>query len=156
VSRRPASPWIFLERDLLKSRAWLDLVGIAPQVYGLLRLRVQVHRVKQGREGKRASFETINNGQICFGYAEAQRDFRITSPRFKRALKELVERGFLDVAYHGGGLEGNPTRYAISERWRTYGTADFEAATMTKGRRWTTRATNVDVRGGTNVNVRGC
>lgn len=154
-----ASPWVYLERDLLKSRAWLDLGGVAPQVYGLFRLRVQVRKAKKDRRQKRTPFEIANNGQIVFPYAEALRDFGITSPRFRRALKELVEKGFIDVAHHGGGLEGDTTKYAISERWRAYGKPDFKAATLPKGRPWTTRktrATNENVRAPMNEKVRGC
>ena len=155
MNRPSASPWLFIERDLLKSRAWLDLGGIAPQVYGLFRLRVQVRKAKKDRRQKRTPYEMANNGAIVFPYAEAKRDFCVTSPRFRRALTELVERGFLDVAHAGGGLEGDCTRYGISDRWRAYGKPDFKAATLPKGRPWTTRATNVFVRGGTNVSVRG-
>lgn len=146
MSDRRASPWVFLERDMFKSRAWLDLGGMAPHVYMLFRLRLQVHRVK-GPQHKRTPYELLNNGALVFGYVEAQRDFGITSPRFRRALAELVARGFLDVAHHGGGLEGDASKYAISERWRSYGAADFEVVTVTKGRRWTKKATNENVRG---------
>jgi len=153
-----ASPWIFWERDLFKSRAWLDLGGVAPQVYGLVRLRVQVRKVKNDRQQKRTPYEMVNNGQIVFSYAEAKRDFGITSPRFRRALEELVEKGFLDVAHAGGGTEGDATLYAISDRWRSYDKPDFKAATLSKGRPWAprkTRATNENVRAATNENVRG-
>jgi hypothetical protein len=155
VNRPSATPWLFLERDLLKSRAWLDLGGVAPQVYGLFRLRVQVRKVQKDRQHKRTPYEMSNNGQIVFSYVTAKRDFGITSPRFRRALTDLVEKGFLDVTHRGGGLEGDTTKYAISERWRAYGTTNFTAATLSKGRPWTTRATNENVRGGTNVSVRG-
>ncbi|MBE3096959.1 MAG: hypothetical protein IMZ44_07485 [Planctomycetes bacterium] len=153
-----ASPWIFWERDLLKSRAWLDLGGVAPQVYGLFRLRVQVRQAKRDRRQKRTTFEMANNGQIVFPYMEAQRGFGITSPRFRRALEELVENGFLDITHHGGGLEGDTTKYAISDRWRSYGKPDFKAATLPKGRPWTTRETrptNGNVRAPANASVRG-
>lgn len=158
MNHHKASPWLFLERDLLESRAWLDLRGIAPQVYGLFRLRIQIRKVKNDHQQKRTPYEMVNNGQIVFSYAEAKRDFGITSPRFRRALEELVEKGFLDIAHAGGGLEGDCTRYRISERWRAYGKPDFKAATLPKGRRWTTRktqATNENVRAPANENVRG-
>ena len=119
---------------------------------------MQVRRVRKDRRKKRTPFERVNNGQIVFPYVEAQRDFGITSPRFRRALKQLVAKGFLDVAHRGGGLEGDATKYAISERWRAYGTPGFEAATMPKGRPWTTHGTpttNGNVCAPTNRNVRG-
>jgi hypothetical protein len=151
---RRASPWLFLERDMFKSPAWLGLGGLAPHVYMLFRLRLQVHRVK-GPQHKRTPFEFVNNGELRFGYAEAKHDFGISIPRFRRALAELVARGFLDVAHHGGGLEGDVSKYAISERWRRYGQPDFEAVTLPRGRGWTKKATHENVSAPTYENVSG-
>jgi len=160
VNHHKASPVIFWERDLLESRAWLDLGGVAPQVYSLFRCRVQV--VREGKPGRgqqrRSPYRIANNGRLVFSYQEALHKYGFTSPRFRRALEELVEKGFLDVAHAGGGTEGDATLYAISDRWRSYGTPDFKAATLPKGRPWTTRktrATNENVRATTNENVRG-
>jgi hypothetical protein len=158
LSNHRPNPCTFIERELLKSRAWLALHGIAPQVYGLFRLRIQVRKVSRDHQGKRSPYVIANNGEIVFSYREAKRDFGITTPRFRRALGELVDKGFLDVAHAGGGLEGDCTKYAISDRWRAYGKPDFKAATLPKGRPWTTRktrATNENVRAPTNENVRG-
>jgi len=157
MSHKPKSTVVFWPRDLLKHCAWLELTGIAPQVYGLFRLRIQVERQRDRRE-KRTPFVIKNDGHIVFSYVEAKRNFGITSPRFRRALKELVEKGLLDVAHHGGGLEGNPSRYAFSERWRAYGTPDFKIVTLPKGRAWITnkmRPTNGGIRAPTNGSVRG-
>jgi hypothetical protein len=158
LSNHRPNPCTFIQRELLKSRAWLALRGIAPQVYGLFRLRVQVHKVNRDHKGKRSPYVIVNNGEIVFSYREAERDFGITAPRFRRALGKLVDKGFLDVAHTGGGLEGDCTKYGISERWRDYGTREFKAAALPQGRRWTTgqtRATNENVRAPANESVRG-
>jgi len=39
--------------------------------------------------------------------------------------KLLIERGFIDVTKRGG-LEKQRMIYGLSERWRKYGTKDFE------------------------------
>ena len=36
-----------------------------------------------------------------------------------------IEYGFIDVAETSAGLHPAPTLYAISERWRAYGTPEF-------------------------------
>ena len=126
---------MYVDRQLIRSRPWLELTSAAPQVYLLFRARAQVAKVKRGNM-KRNPWKVINNGEIQFPYIDAARDFGISSKRFARALSQLVEKGFLDIEHHGGGCEGDATRYALSERWRAYGTADFKPSERPKGRKW--------------------
>ena len=42
------------------------------------------------------------------------------------------QKGLIDVAHHGGGYNGEKSLYAISDRWRKYGTPKFEFKTMLK------------------------
>lgn len=79
---------------------------------------------KRGRTGKE-SWSVSNNGAIVFTYAEAERKFGLTRARFSRALNQLIELGFINIAHHGGGLMGDCTLYSISDRWRHYGTDQF-------------------------------
>lgn len=70
----------------------------------------------------------LNNGEIVFTYEEAKRLYGIKPSRFRRAIDELVEKGFLDIAETGMGLYRMATHYAISDRWRWWGTDRFEQA----------------------------
>jgi len=79
---------------------------------------------KVGRKGKE-KWLIENNGEIVFTYTEALNKYGITKPRFQRALDGLVEKGFIDITHHGGGVKGDFSTYAISERWRDYGTEKF-------------------------------
>ena len=40
-----------------------------------------------------------------------------------------MELGFIDVEHQGGGLARDYSLYALSERWRDYGTVNFEEVT---------------------------
>jgi hypothetical protein len=70
----------------------------------------------------------LNNGEIEFTYAEAKRKYGITAGRFRRTIDELVEKGFLDISETGMGLYKMATHYAISDRWRWWGTESFKSA----------------------------
>jgi len=76
---------------------------------------------KVGHKGTEKWF-IENNGEIVFFYTEALNKYGITKPRFQRAVDELVEKGFIDITHHGGGVKGDSSTYAISERWQDYGT----------------------------------
>ncbi len=116
---------ICIERKLLKSEAWWALTGAAPQVMTGFLVRRQFNEVRSPG-GRRSSWVIINNGQIEFTYAEAKGKYGVTNPRFTRAIDQLVEVGFIDIAKQGGGMLKNKTLYAISDRWEKFGTEEFK------------------------------
>ncbi len=118
---------IVLDQQLVKSAAWLRLTGAATQVYLVFRCKCQIETIK-GKPGKGRRVIIVNNGQIVFTYDEAEKQHGLTRPRFMRAIDELVEYGFIDIAATGAGHRKMTSLYSISERWRKYGTDDFVKA----------------------------
>ena len=53
---------------------------------------------------------------------------------FTRALGQLVEVGLLDITRPGGGVKGDCSLYALSERWRLFGQPGFVKAERKKAR----------------------
>ena len=46
---------------------------------------------------------------------------------FNNVIRQLVEdKGFIDIAEHGNWYLKEPTKYAISHRWKRYGTPEYE------------------------------
>jgi hypothetical protein len=121
---------IVLEQMMVKSRAWLSLSGTAVQVYLLFRCKCQVAKRCRppGKRSEGLLGRILNNGELVFTYHEAKRLYGITAGRFRRAIDELIEKGFLDIAETGMGLYKMATHYAISDRWRWWGTERFETA----------------------------
>jgi len=117
---------IVLEQVLIKSAVWLSLGATAKDVYLLLRTKCQMGQQRTGKPGKRSPI-VLNNGELVFTYKEAQKKYQITPGRFGRALRELHDKGFINVAATGQGIHRVANCYAISERWRRYGQADFKA-----------------------------
>lgn len=103
----------FVERDLFTSKAFLALNGAAPQVL-LIFL------------GKRY-FENVNSKHICtnknslhFTYIEAEKEYKLTKTRFRRAIDTLLAHGFITVNHQGGGYQQDKTVYGLSESWRLW------------------------------------
>ena len=115
---------IVFERQLLNSSAFIKLPGTASKVlfWFLARRQYVSGKVKGSKE-----WTNYNNGEIVFSYAEAidKDKFKLTRPRFRRALDNLIKFGFIDINHHGGGMFKDMTTYYISDRWRDYGTPEF-------------------------------
>ena len=121
---------IVLDKLMVESPVWLSLSGTAIKVYQLFRCKCIIAK-KNHRPTKRSESiinRIMNNGELVFTYIEAQQKYGITAGRFARAIDELVERGFLDIAKTGMGLYKMTTYYGISDRWRYWGTEKFEPA----------------------------
>jgi DNA-binding PadR family transcriptional regulator len=75
-----------------------------------------------------------------------------------RAITELTEKGFIDITHSGsGGVKGDKSKYAISERWRDWGTDRFIEKTRKKDTRqgrgfaaiWKRRRANMGIKNDT-------
>lgn len=84
---------------------------------------------------KRKDRVILNNGELVYPYSEAESK-GIPRSTFMRAVDDLVAAGFIDIAHSGsGGKKGDCSLYAISERWRDWGTDQFKPATRPKDTR---------------------
>jgi hypothetical protein len=128
--RKKGSPFFCLEKKMVRSKAWLSLKGVAPQMYLIFRTKCRMEKTKFG---KREEWVILNNGEITFTYREAKQNFGITSSRFARGLDELIGKGFIDIIETGQGIHRLTTKYAISERWRKYNTDEFVTIKREKG-----------------------
>ena len=122
-----------IERPMINSPALMKLTGVAPQVLLLFLARRKFSMA--GRRGGKKSWIFTNNGDIEFPYSQAEKQFGITKPRFNRALKQLVEVGFIDINHHGGGMVKDSTTYFISERWVKFGKKGFVKKSLPKDTR---------------------
>jgi DNA-binding PadR family transcriptional regulator len=110
---------IYIERELIKSPAFHKLSGTAHCVLMHFLGKRQIGR------GSRGSRPVLNNGRIVFSYAEAEEHYEISRSSFSKALDRLVEHGFIDITHTGGGRDGDCNLFAISDRWKKWGTEGF-------------------------------
>ena len=115
---------VVLEQRLLKSKAYRSLrTPTAYFVLGIFMTKRQLAKV--GRRGKE-QWDIANNGEIVFTYKEAKEKYCISSGAFRDAIDELRNKGFIDIAATGMGVHKVTTFYSISDRWKLYGTPEYE------------------------------
>jgi hypothetical protein len=107
----------FVKRELFESKAFLSLSGIAPQVLIIFLGKRWFEKV--GRKGKE-KWICNNCDDLIFTYIEAEKKYGITKSRFSRAIKDLLEKGFISMKHKGGGYQKDKSVYAISDNWRLW------------------------------------
>jgi hypothetical protein len=119
---------MFIDRDMHRSKAFQKLSKSATTLFfEFLYRRKLEHR---GNE-----WIITNNARITLSYREAQKLFGFFPSRMARAITQLVECGFIDIAHQGKRTSRDSSRYAISERWKNYGTEKFIEQTRQKDTR---------------------
>ena len=114
---------VVIDQELLKSNAFRSLNGTAKTVYLDFLMKRKMKQVKMAGGIKVPMI--LNNGQLQYSYQEAlQRG--ITKPAFVRSIDTLIAHGLIDISRPGsGGKQRDVSLYGISERWRKYGTPEF-------------------------------
>jgi len=107
---------IYIEREIVKSKAYLSLRGFAPQLL-MLMLEKRVMQ-KQGRRGKE-KWSCTNYHSINMTYVELEKH-GITQPRATRAFDDLLAKGFISIRNPGGGYDKDKAIYSLSENWRIW------------------------------------
>ena len=120
---------MYISRDIILSDAIRQLSGKALWVY-MIFLTKKVMKPFEGGKSKRSrkgKYYIENQGEITFTYGEALEKHGMTRPLFARAISQLVEFGFIDIAKTGSGLHKDVSLYGISDRWQQFGTNGFVA-----------------------------
>jgi len=127
---------VYLEPDVLNSVAWAKLTLKDRDVFLMFR-RKRFRKKKKGRSLRRKEdpYETLNDGKITMTYREAKAA-GISSTSFNRALKKLIDVGFIDIVKPGHISQHvearRPTLFGESERWRKYDTPEFKPSPRKK------------------------
>jgi len=118
-----------LEPDLIESDAFLNLSGGAAYRV-LIRFYQKAYRKKvKGKKGLKNTIIT-NQGEIIFTYSEAK-ELNVSSRTFRKVLHEIiVDKGFIDIAEQGIWYLKQSTKFSISNRWRKYGTPEYQPGIM--------------------------
>ena len=126
---------IWLEHKIFLSKAWKSLKtpSAAQMLILFMAKRSRVPKDGKPRGAKHKEYVTVNNGQIEFTFKKAE-VYGITIGQFNRGISELVRVGFIDITQTGTGLHKSTNLYALSERWKLYGTDDFKHVERPKGK----------------------
>ena len=108
--------FVAITYEMMDSKALRELNGAALKTLILCYRKIKTHN-------------PIDRYQtpFTFTYPEAAKH-GIGHSSFSRALKELIEIGFIECVSKGGmRFEGNScSQYRLSKRWEKYGTLEFE------------------------------
>jgi hypothetical protein len=118
----PNKTWF--PNSLLKSPAWISLRGKAPQVFMIFMCKRSEGKGKARRKPK--IYRAANYKELEFTYSEAL-SYGIGEHAFRRAIDALIDIGLIDVQEYGGGTECRATVYSLSNRWKKWGTDEFQA-----------------------------
>ncbi|MCX5817121.1 MAG: hypothetical protein NTX75_12940 [Proteobacteria bacterium] len=117
---------IMIEPELFYSEAFMGLSASA--IRTLLRCLQKRKWVKQKVNGIKRVVYTSE--AFIFPYREAA-FLKIGTTQYWKNIKTLIERGLLDIIHQGGWYQKSEREkdysvYQLSERWRCYGTKDFQ------------------------------
>ena len=112
-----------LHRNVLIS--WEMLESKAFNTLSAAGIKVMLRFLQKRKWGKTRKKIVFDNGGLVFTYAEANL-MGIKNTAFFEAVKRVIEVGLIDLEHQGGAYGKDYSRYSISERWREYGTDDFE------------------------------
>jgi hypothetical protein len=119
---------MFIDRGMHRSKAFQRLSKATTVI-----LFEFYYRRKLEQRG--SDWVIINNGQITFSYREGKRKFGYAPSTMARAISQLVQYGFIDITHQGIGTSKDSSQYAISQRWKDYGTEKFIKKTRQKDTR---------------------
>lgn len=109
----------FVQKELICSKAYKELKSVGKEILVLFLLRQPVHK-------KNGKWILIKDGEISFTYSEAKNEHGISQQRFTKGIDAVIGKGFIELKYQGGGMEGDYSLFRVSEMWRKYGTDEFK------------------------------
>jgi hypothetical protein len=120
---------IWIEPEMFYSEAYQNIKRSASIINTLLRCLQKRKWEKTKVRGKKQIIYTDDG--FIFPYAEAEALNIAKNTQHWKNIKKLIEVGFLDVVHQGGWYRKHERTsdfsvYKYSERWRKYGTPEFE------------------------------
>ncbi len=114
-----AYPYFWVEREILKSKAYRDLTFSARAALFHFFPKCQYQKTGTRRS---KTFEQTNNGSLIFTYKEAE-SLGYSNSTFSRVLAELQKHGFIKLTLRGFGGVGElraTSQYALSDAWKKW------------------------------------
>lgn len=130
VIHRPTGKFWQAEWEMLFSTVYLSLSAKSKDLlhyfWSLLKWERGLASDRKGktRTGRRRC--SLNNGELIATYETIMEKLRIGSRgTVSRSIQELLDKGFIDLVQPGCGKLRVVSKYAISNRWRSYDKEGF-------------------------------
>jgi hypothetical protein len=105
----------FVERDLFRSKAFMALRGVAPQMLILFLRKRQFRKISSRSKEK----VCIDCDELSLTYVELEK-LGTTRPRITRGFTALLAKGFLETKNPGEAYKRDKAIYALSDQWRLW------------------------------------
>lgn len=124
---------VVLQDDVIDTKAWKDISGNAVKIYiQFMRKRY----IKYGGKGKYKKAAHDNARDLSLTIDEAKKMWSMDKRALKKAIDELIEKGFIDIVEHGFAAiskntliqQKKPNIYGLSERFRSYGKKKIDSS----------------------------
>jgi len=86
----------------------------------LLLLYFELEYSPQHKRSQKYTPRIVNRNDIKLPYKDIERVRGYSKGTIWKALKELLEKGFIKIIRAGGGAKGDTSVYGITEDWRTW------------------------------------
>ena len=123
MERLTKTAGLYLESEILWSDAFWELTAAEIHILLIFKMKCRYAGQKEAKKMKVPLGTIKNNGTIVFSEIEAIK-VGISKATFQRAITHFVELGFIDITREGGLYR--LSLYALSERWKLYGTNEFK------------------------------
>jgi len=126
---------IWIEPDMFYSEPFMELSGSC--IRTLMRCIQKLSWNDYKAKGKRKRREPVYTSDgFIFPYTEAA-FLNIGTTQHWKNINTLIEKGFLDLVHQGGWYQKNQKTkdysvYALSDRWKLYGTREFKSVKKEK------------------------
>lgn len=130
ILSKKANREVRIPSHMIMSPAFLKLTRTSMVVLLLFLEKRSWHFEKTG---KRKGRPIYHNKGHKFTYSEAAQ-YGIGKAQFRRAIRQLIELGFIEIAKQGGQFMGTRkcSEYDITDNWMLYGTALFKPRPVRK------------------------
>jgi hypothetical protein len=129
IGDKPGGQKFLLKRNVLIAWEMLDSAAFKTLSANAIRALIRFLQ-KRTWKGKGRN-KVFGNTGLVFTYAEAE-ELAIGRSSFHSIIRRLFELGFIDIEHQGGGVAKDYSRYALSERWKAFGTPGCEPVSKKK------------------------
>lgn len=107
-------PGTFVYLEMIQSKAFLALKGFAPQLLLLFLLK---RKRQMSKDKKGVKFQKWIDDNLIMTYAELEKKYDVTKPRFTRGIDDLLAKGFLEIRHAGGAFKKDKSVYALVDTY---------------------------------------
>lgn len=112
----------YINKLLIRSKPFIKLTGAAKQMLLELYMRLKINPIGKGKDQR---FFAENNGELKLSYPAIYGKFGYSTATISKAIDQLVNYGFIEIAELGCGVKRLPHKIALITNWQSYGTESF-------------------------------